>query len=277
MPEEVLLMEGCPVCEGDLGDAELGYDLGDPGRTRYCVAVKPGRDGSCKCAKYAPGPRPEGAPTFKELCERAGLPIVIGGRRFSGAEVGEVESLGETGETEISEGGIGMARKCVRFKEVYSPVLGKWVKRCADYEGAGLSGLGAISDLIPPNVMNTAKTAALAAAGAVLVDRIVDYVAPKLNIVSTTSRTILTIGVGLLAGGLAYKFTRRMDVATALAMGPITLAVYSAVSPMLASPAQQPALPAAEGLGLITTERTPSVVYEMPARPLTQIPAFAGR
>jgi len=234
---EVLLMEGCPIC---------GVEEKKP-PSRHCVAVRMDESGRCRCVKYAPGPRSEDEPSFKELCERI----------------------------KLEGGNIDMARKCVRWQEVYSPVLGKMVRRCADFEGGGLSGignLGALSDILTPDVVGTIKTGLIAAAGAVVGDKATEYAAEKFG-VSGNTKLLLQAAIGILGGGLVYKFTANKELATAVALGPVFLAAYNAISPMLAG-ASSASTPTA-GLGLITrSEYQPVPTRVLPASPLTSVPVF---
>lgn len=180
-------------------------------------------------------------------------------------------------EPEFDEGGQQMARSCKRWKNVYSPMLGKTVRRCADFSGGGgFGGLGQLTDLIPPDVIATAQTGAIAAAGAIAGDRVTGYLAARLGL-SGGARTLLGIGSGVLLGGLILRFTGNRQIATAFTMGPVVLAVYNTLVPMLGGTPAIAALPGStSGLGLVTTERTPAAVQRMPVAPLSTIPAFAG-
>jgi len=82
-----------------VGKTRMG-DLGEVGEiggvVRHCVRYKRTRAG-LRCAEYAPGPSP----------------------------LGEYGDIGEIGSIR--------GRRCVRYKRVYSPALGRYIRRCAKY------------------------------------------------------------------------------------------------------------------------------------------------
>lgn len=71
------------------------------GRVRSCLAVKRGKDGACRCARF--GPPSESAPKFSDLCTAAGLGIKIGKQVLGGLpmssidEIEDIEGLEDSG------------------------------------------------------------------------------------------------------------------------------------------------------------------------------------
>ena len=153
-----------------------------------------------------------------------------------------------------------------------------------------LSGLGA--DFLPPEVMENLKIGALSAAGAFVSDRVAEKV--KTSLLkdvkwSDESEAALTVGVGVLLGGLVYRFFRRADIASALVIGPMVFAgstlLTKYLSPPVSSqsgigliqvePTQQPlqaGTAEAGEMGVVTTEE---MSVPIPDRPIQAIP-FAG-
>jgi len=225
MDERVLILEDayedCPACV-------FGDEIAEPGRTSHCIEVKRARDGSCRCAKYAPGPKPAVAPSFVELCRAKGLEPRIGPIRLAEGGYGEME---------------GRIRECVVYKMTPAG------RRCAKYRplsGTDL-GFGQITEVLGidvSNIMQTVRTGAVAAAGALLTDRIFDYIGDRLKLTGTTA-SIAKLAVGLALGGIVGKMLKRPDLGVALAVGPLVTVGLDILGGVLKT----------EGLGLTTYEK----------------------
>ena len=125
-----------------------------------------------------------------------------------------------------SKGGKGMfGRRCVRTKTVFSPVLGRNVRRCAEYAGPGLSGhsgLGAFP-ISMDQIKDTGMTAAVAVAAALAVRRLADWIYSQTSVDPSTLRWLKPLSeaaAGIGAGWAIGKYTGRGEIAAAVALGP---------------------------------------------------------
>lgn len=134
-----------------------------------------------------------------------------------------------------------MARKCVRRRRVYSPVLGRNVLRCASFSGDG--GLFGIFDKFPlpiEQIKGAFITGGLAVGGAVGARKVVSYVAPMLKMDDKPKVVmLLEIATGVILGVVVGKYMGKPEIGMALGVGPVVLngiALVAEYMPELAAP-----------------------------------------
>lgn len=135
-----------------------------------------------------------------------------------------------------SKGGTKMlGRTCIRTKRVKSPVLGKYVTRCAAYSGdGGLAGLGALPFDIGA-VKDTLLTGAVAVGGAFGVRKAGGYLMDALKIDPMSRwKMAIEVGIGLGGGFMIGKYTGKADLGAAVAVGPVVINGMELASEFLA-------------------------------------------
>jgi len=171
----------------------------------------------------------------------------------------------------------GRLRECVEWQEVYSPALGKYVRRCAAYapKGGGLSGLGQLDiarsfGLDPEVIKNTAINGGFAAGGAWLAQKFTNWLAtvgkeegeePRFK---GTLYDVVMILAGIAIGAFVGKAFRRPQIGLAMATGPAVV-VGLRVLGQIVGETSTAASAATEGLGIITA--TPTKEFEPAAEP----------
>lgn len=159
--------------------------------------------------------------------------------------------------------GIGGGSKmaCKRKKAYFSPSLGRDVMRCAEYDKGGLN-LGAFS--IPGVNINQIKdtfiTGGVAVGGAVITGKAVTWLAPMVNIDSTSKwLPAIEIGTGIILGVVIGKVTNKPDLGAAFAIGPVVVNGLKLVTDIMAPE---------NGLGrIMQRQRQLGVVQDMAAFP----------
>ena len=124
-----------------------------------------------------------------------------------------------------------MAKRCVRFKKVWSPYTGDLVKRCAQWSGGGSSlggifgGLGQTETLreTMASVKDVVIDGGLAAGGAVLTDKLFSYVADKLNL-EGYPKHLAEAAVGIALGIGVGKVLKKPRMGAIIGVGPVVLA-----------------------------------------------------
>lgn len=171
----------------------------------------------------------------------------------------------------------GEQRVCVDWQEVWSPALGKYVKRCKRYAPAtgvsGLSGLGQIESLTKAigldieTAKNTLIQGGLIAGGAWLARKVADWLAtvgkeegeePRLK---GAAKDIVMILTGIVLGGIVGKAFKRPDLGFAIGVGPAAFVALSLLEDIIGKKAEA----GTEGLGAITVKRVP--VFEPASTP----------
>lgn len=175
-----------------------------------------------------------------------------------------------------------LGRTCVAYKDVWSPKLGKYVSRCADFAG-GYGDYGDLGDdmilefeegglgkmdfletlgLSTENLKRALTTGGVAAGGAWIGSKLTQTLTqyfPALN--TKYVPELINILIGLVTGGLVSKYYKP-EVGANLMVGP---AVVSALSLLglssevlsLASPSAATAgMLSGSNLGLLTAQRT---------------------
>lgn len=140
-------------------------------------------------------------------------------------------------------------RRCLSYKNVYSPTAGGMVRRCAQFSGDGggggfLGDLGGTPALGQANtlratfsdVKDVAVTAGIGAVGAILTDIVFDQLQKNIeSLAGLTGYTrALAEGVTGIAIGIAVgKFLKKPRLGAMLATGPIVLAALRIAGEML--------------------------------------------
>lgn len=132
--------------------------------------------------------------------------------------------------------GGGNTMGCKRKKRVYSAALGREVLRCAEYDKGGLSfGAFRIPGVNIGQIKDTLITGGVAVGGAVVTRKAVTYLAPMVNIDSTSKwMPVIEIGAGIGLGIVVSKLTGKADLGAAFAIGPVVVNGLKLVSGILA-------------------------------------------
>jgi hypothetical protein len=157
----------------------------------------------------------------------------------------------------ILEGGgdsMGALKTCRRWKTVYSPALGKRVKRCADFKGMeddlmGIEELGlGRNDYIPDmdDIMRVSVAGISGVLGNMLIPRIPDML-PVIKNLDPRLKAIATLLLGIAGGRLVGNLSGNDNVETGVVVGVAVKAVQDIVAGFLG--------PGVSGFGLVTTER----------------------
>lgn len=129
----------------------------------------------------------------------------------------------------------GSTMGCIRKKRVYSSALGRDVIRCAEFSKGGL-GFGAfrIPGVDIAQIKDTLITGGVAVGGAVVTQKAVGYLAPLVNIDSTSKwLPVFEIGTGIFLGVILSKVTKKADLGAAFAIGPVVVNGLKLVSGLL--------------------------------------------
>ena len=127
---------------------------------------------------------------------------------------------------------------CIRRKRVYSPALGRYIMRCAEFSKGGIMGLGAfkIPGVNINQVKDTLITGAVAVGGAVATRKTIAYIAPMLKLDPASKwRPVIEIVTGIALGAVVGKATKKPDLGAALAIGPIVVNGLSLVSGIMST------------------------------------------
>jgi len=129
----------------------------------------------------------------------------------------------ETCGYNVKRGNSSMARKRNSFRSYYDKSLGTRVKRRVR-SGRGLSGLGAsrmeTTKQIFDSVKGVLKVGAIAAGGAIVTDSVFAYFSSKYTM-SNVTKGLAKMGTGIVLGLFIAKFTKKVDIGVAFAIGPI--------------------------------------------------------
>lgn len=160
---------------------------------------------------------------------------------FGECACGEV--VAEVAET---KGGLGKMSKCVSWQTVYSPALGKEVRRCAKF--AKFAGAGGLGQLVPSmdDITDTLKTGAIAAGGAIVSNLLINQVAKVVDLKGTTKNLAQMVS-GILIGMIGYRVTQDEKLSAALGLGPVVVGALGLIGQVLAPLGGQ-------GLGLVAIE-----------------------
>ena len=194
---------------------------------------------------------------------------------------GTPPTLGET----LEEGGMGdmtgVQRTCVEWQEVYSPALGKYVRRCKRFApSGGVSGLGFLGQLDflrtfglePETLKNTAITGLLAAGGAVLAKKAADWLSRVGKAEGEEERfkgalkDLVTVGVGIALGTLIGRTLRRPEWGFAFGVGSVALVGMRILGEMLGEEKG-----GTSGLGIITARKVEKF-EPLPSPPTVEFP-----
>lgn len=152
------------------------------------------------------------------------------------------------------KGGKAMfGRSCIRYKTVQSKVLGRPVRRCAQFAGseyAGYDGLGALPFNLEA-VKDTLMTGAVAVGGAVGVRKVSPYIVDALKIDPMSKwRMGIEVGLGLGAGFLIGKYANKPDLGAAVAVGPVVINGMELAGEFLTPPQGPPVAGTTSDLGV---------------------------
>lgn len=119
----------------------------------------------------------------------------------------------------------GNKMQCIRKKRVYSPALGRYTMRCAEYSKGGIN-LGAfkIPGIDINQVKDTLITGAVAVGGAVAAGKTVAYIGPMVKLDPASKwRPVIEIATGIALGVVVGKAANKPDLGAALAIGPVVV------------------------------------------------------
>lgn len=136
--------------------------------------------------------------------------------------------------------------------------------------------LGALKELFTEDFVSHLKTGALAALGATIVDKlVVEKINEWKGPLDVQLRSLIMIAAGGLLGGVALKITNRRDIAAALTIGPVAMAIINLMGEWWPKRqvTQQSGLSLPSGdLGVLTTTELPQP--SLPASPIQQVPTL---
>lgn len=133
--------------------------------------------------------------------------------------------------------GGGSTMGCERTKMVYSPALGRTVRRCAQFsKGGSMLGAFRIPGVDIGQIKDTLITGGVAVGGAVVTGKAVAYLLPMVKIDPASKwRPVIEIGVGIGLGIVVSKLTKKADLGAAFAIGPVVVNGLRLVSGILAT------------------------------------------
>jgi len=158
----------------------------------------------------------------------------------------------------ILEGGeknMGELRTCKRWKTVYSPALGKRVKRCADFEGMEDSlmgienlGLGKV-DYMPDldDIIRVSVAGVSGVVGNMFIPRIPEMI-PFIKDQDPRIKAIASLLLGIVGGRLAGNLSGNDNIETGVVVGVAVKAVQDIVAGFLGTSSTS-------GVGLVTVEK----------------------
>lgn len=154
-------------------------------------------------------------------------------------------------------GGTTLGRTCKSWQTVFSPALGRNVRRCADFGGSS-GGYGEMGAL-PFNVgqlKTVGVNAALGVGAAVGARRAGGWLSDMLKLDPTKPnwRRLLEVGIGAVGGWAIGRFAGQPDIGLAVAVGPAMINGMELASEMLVLTETAPTAGSEDDLGL-TMER----------------------